>query len=65
MLPVNNAVTVTYGINGLKAAMDMLDYFGGDPRLPLLPATKKERADVRELLIQAALLTRELTNEHK
>ena len=59
MLPVNNAVTVTYGISGLKAAMDMLGYFGGDPRLPLLPATKQEREAVREILLQAALLTRE------
>jgi 4-hydroxy-2-oxoglutarate aldolase len=59
MLPVNNAVTVTYGISGLKAAMDMLDYFGGDPRLPLLPATQQDKIEVREILIQAALLTRE------
>ncbi len=40
MLPVNNAVTATYGVPGLKAALDMLGYFGGDPRLPLLPASK-------------------------
>jgi 4-hydroxy-2-oxoglutarate aldolase len=59
MLPVNNAVTVTYGISGLKAAMGMLDYFGGDPRLPLLPATQQDKIEVREILIQAALLTRE------
>jgi 4-hydroxy-2-oxoglutarate aldolase len=56
MLPVNNAVTLTYGISGLKAAMDMLDYFGGDPRLPLLPATEQERTEIRQLLIQAGLL---------
>ncbi|MBT8372102.1 MAG: dihydrodipicolinate synthase family protein [Deltaproteobacteria bacterium] len=56
MLPVNNAVTLTYGISGMKAAMDMLDYFGGDPRLPLLPATEKERAEIREILIHAGLL---------
>ena len=56
MLPVNNAVTLTYGIGGLKAAMDMLGYFGGDPRSPLLPATEKERAEIREILIQAGLL---------
>lgn len=56
VLPVNNAVTITYGISGLKAAMDMLDYFGGDPRLPLLPATQQERAEIREILVQAALL---------
>ena len=59
LLPVNNAVTATYGIGGLKAAMDMLGYFGGDPRLPLLPATQQERAEVREILIQAAILIRE------
>lgn len=56
MLPVNNAVTLGYGISGLKAAMDMLDYFGGDPRLPLLPATDRERTEIREILIQAELL---------
>lgn len=56
MLPVNNAVTLTYGIGGLKAAMDMLGYFGGDPRSPLLPATEKERGKIREILIQAGLL---------
>lgn len=55
-LPVNNAVTLTYGIGGLKAAMDMLGYFGGDPRSPLLPATEKERGKIREILIQAGLL---------
>ncbi len=39
MIPVNKAVTSTYGISGLKAAMDMLGYFGGDPRLPLQSMT--------------------------
>ena len=56
MIPVNNAVTATYGISGLKAAMDMLGYFGGDPRLPLLPATEKEKAEIREILLNAGLL---------
>jgi len=57
MIPVNQAVTATYGIAGLKAAMDMLGYFGGDPRLPLLPSTEKENAEIRNVLIQAHLLT--------
>jgi 4-hydroxy-2-oxoglutarate aldolase len=56
MIPVNNAVTATYGIRGLKAAMDMLGYFGGDPRLPLLPATEKEKTEIRDILVQAQLL---------
>ncbi len=56
MLPVNNAVTATYGVPGLKAAMDMLGYFGGDPRLPLLPASEQERAEIKEILQKAELL---------
>jgi len=56
MLPVNQAVTATYGVPGLKAAMDMLGYFGGDPRPPLLPGSEKERSEIREILIKAELL---------
>jgi len=56
MIPVNQAVTATYGVPGLKAAMDMLGYFGGDPRPPLLPATEKEKSEIREILIKADLL---------
>ena len=56
MIPVNQAVTATYGVPGLKAAMDMLGYFGGNPRPPLLPASEKEKAEIREILIKAELL---------
>ena len=56
MIPVNQAVTATYGVSGLKAAMDMLGYFGGDPRPPLLPSSEKEKSEIREILIKAELL---------
>jgi 4-hydroxy-2-oxoglutarate aldolase len=56
MLPVNTAVTSTYGVPGLKAALDMLGYFGGDPRPPLLPASEKERSEIREIMKKAELL---------
>ena len=56
MIPVNNAVTAAYGVPGLKAAMDMLGYFGGEPRPPLLPSTEKEKAEIREILKKADLL---------
>ena len=55
MLPVNTAVTATYGVPGLKAALDMLGYFGGEPRLPLLAASSKERAEIEALLRKAGL----------
>ena len=56
MIPVNKAVAATYGIGGLKAAMDMLGYFGGDPRPPLLPSTEMEKSEIREILSRAGLL---------
>ena len=56
MLPVNTAVTATYGVPGLKAALDMLGYFGGDPRPPLLPASEKERAEIQAILQKGELL---------
>jgi len=57
MIPVNQAITAVYGVPGLKAAMDMLGYFGGDPRSPLLPSSEKEKSEIREILINAELLT--------
>lgn len=56
MIPVNKAVTATYGISGLKTALDMLGYFGGNPRAPLLPSSKREKSEIRKILKRAKLL---------
>jgi 4-hydroxy-2-oxoglutarate aldolase len=56
MIPPNNAVTAIYGVPGLKASLDILGYFGGEPRLPLLPASEKEKLEIREILEKAELL---------
>ena len=56
MIPVNQAVTAVYGVPGLKAALDMLGYFGGDPRLPLLPSSERERSEIEDILKEADLL---------
>ena len=56
LIPVNTAVTATYGIAGLKAALDRLGYYGGDPRGPLLPATAEERTAIAGILRAAGLL---------
>jgi 4-hydroxy-2-oxoglutarate aldolase len=48
----NNAVTGGWGIPGLKAAMDMVGLYGGDPRPPLLPIGEKEREALRKILQQ-------------
>jgi 4-hydroxy-2-oxoglutarate aldolase len=56
MIAANQALTAEYGVPGLKSAMDMLGYFGGDPRLPLLPSSQKEKSEIKEILKKADLL---------
>jgi 4-hydroxy-2-oxoglutarate aldolase len=56
IMALNKALTSTYGIAGLKAAMDMLGFFGREPRLPLVAASPQEKAVIRDLLIKAELI---------
>ena len=57
MIPVNSAVTARFGIAGLKAALDMLGYYGGPVRSPLLGLTEGERQTLREILQEGEILT--------
>jgi 4-hydroxy-2-oxoglutarate aldolase len=56
MLPVNAAVTTVYGIAGLKAALDMLGYYGGPVRSPLLDLDQNSKNALRQTMLQASLL---------
>lgn len=56
LIPVNKAVTGKYGVAGLKAAMDMLGYFGGAPRAPLNKLNNNELEDLKTILSEAELL---------
>lgn len=52
LTPLAKAVTVKYGIGGLKMAMDLAGYFGGDPRLPLKRPEKEVEEELKKLLAQ-------------
>jgi 4-hydroxy-2-oxoglutarate aldolase len=39
-------VTARYGIPGLKYAMDLNGYYGGPPRLPLVPPTAEAKQEI-------------------
>jgi 4-hydroxy-2-oxoglutarate aldolase len=56
MLPVNLAITTRFGISGLKAALDMVGYYGGPPREPLLPLDQERREALRTILQDAGLI---------
>ena len=50
LTPLATAVTATYGVPGLKLAMDVAGFRGGDPRPPLLPAPASARPELERLL---------------
>jgi 4-hydroxy-2-oxoglutarate aldolase len=56
LIPVNTAVTGRFGIAGLKAALDMLGYYGGPVRSPLQPVGEDERRALRGVLVEGGLL---------
>jgi len=56
IFPVNNAVTATYGVAGLKYASDLMGYKGGSVRSPLLPLKEEEKTKIKEILKTAELL---------
>jgi len=56
LTPPGAVVTTTFGVPGLKAAMDLMGFFGGTPRLPLLPLDDKQRATVASVFHEAGVL---------
>jgi 4-hydroxy-2-oxoglutarate aldolase len=53
--PPAAAVTTGFGVPGLKAAMDMTGFFGGSPRLPLLPLNADQRRALAVILDKAGV----------
>ena len=60
LLPLNTAVTATYGIAGLKYAADLLGYSGGSVRCPLQPLNEKQRQELTEIVETARAGLQEL-----
>jgi len=56
LIPVNKAVTTRFGVAGLKAAMDLLGYDGGNPRLPLEPLNEAQTIELKIILKHASLI---------
>lgn len=50
LAPANTAITVTYSVPGLKAALELTVGYGGRPRPPLLPLTEQEHKTLAEIL---------------
>jgi 4-hydroxy-2-oxoglutarate aldolase len=57
LTPLAVAVTATWGVAGLKAAMDAAGFRGGEVRAPLLPVAAAAREELVEALARAAGVT--------
>lgn len=53
---LNGSVSGTHGVAGVKGAMDVTGFSGGEPRHPLRSLTDAEREVIREEIIEAGFL---------
>jgi 4-hydroxy-2-oxoglutarate aldolase len=56
LTPIARLVTTSHGVPGLKAAMDLAGFAGGDPRPPLSPAPPDAVAQIRTELARLQAL---------
>jgi 4-hydroxy-2-oxoglutarate aldolase len=56
VIPANTAVTRHWGVPALKAAMDMLGFYGGPVRAPLLPLSSGEKEELQATLSRGGIL---------
>jgi len=56
LIDSNNAVTARWGIPGLKAALEVIGLYGGDPRPPLMPLGEANREELRKILTRTGFL---------
>jgi 4-hydroxy-2-oxoglutarate aldolase len=53
---LNQSVSGKSGVAGVKYASELGGYFGGDPRLPLLPMADEDKKSIRDAVAKAGLI---------
>jgi 4-hydroxy-2-oxoglutarate aldolase len=64
LTPLARAVTRTYGIGGLKAALEIAGYVGGSVRAPLKAPSEDAAAEISELLSAVTACLKETASAH-
>jgi 4-hydroxy-2-oxoglutarate aldolase len=52
---INKNISGKYGVAGVKTAMDLLGYYGCEPRIPLMPLSNNEKNNIKDILISYGL----------
>jgi len=55
LFALNQAVSGSHGVAGVKCAMDLAGFYGGDPRKPLLPLKAEGKESIRKAIAAAGL----------
>ncbi len=56
LFALNQYVSGKFGVAGVKYASEVAGYYGGPPRLPLLPLKDEEENSIKDAIAQAGLL---------
>jgi 4-hydroxy-2-oxoglutarate aldolase len=56
LVPLARSISTRFGVAGLKLAVELVGYTGGEPRLPLGPAPAEARDVIRRQLIELGVL---------
>jgi 4-hydroxy-2-oxoglutarate aldolase len=56
IIPLNNAIIQKYGIAGTKYSMELLDFYGGLPRNPILPLDEHGKSEIKQILTKLNLM---------
>lgn len=57
LLRLNRSIAGTYAVAGVKAAMELNGFFGGDPRLPLLPLNPQQKQNLAQVVQESGILS--------
>lgn len=57
LLRLNRSIAGTYAVAGVKAAMELNGFFGGDPRLPLLPLNPQQKQNLAQVVKESGILS--------
>jgi 4-hydroxy-2-oxoglutarate aldolase len=56
LVPLNRAIIQTYGIPAIKYALDLIGFYGGPPRRPLLPIQEKGQREMKDILDKLGII---------
>jgi len=56
LVNLNKQVSGTYGVAGVKAAMDLAGYIGGNPRKPIKGLTEIQKLELKKALVDTGFL---------